>query len=62
MEQRTKNQAGATSQEAGQNQKEPQLRDENAHNDKAVHGVFISTDQAGLRIDASLFVGSVECV
>src|SRR5262249_56440245 len=34
MEQLTKNQAVATSQEAVQNQNEPQLRDENAHNDK----------------------------
>src|SRR5436853_2748130 len=38
MEQLTKNQAVATSQEAVQNQNEPQLRDENAHNDKSVHG------------------------
>src|SRR5438876_7612598 len=37
MEQLTKNQAVATSQEAVQNQNEPQLRDENAHNDKSVH-------------------------
>src|SRR4051794_36669800 len=36
----TKNQAVATSQEAVQNQNEPQLRDENAHNDKSVHGVL----------------------
>src|SRR2546428_90985 len=35
MEQLTKNQAVATSQEAVQNQNEPQLRDENAHNDKS---------------------------
>src|SRR4051812_39623070 len=34
MEQLTKNQAVATSQEAVQNQNEPQLRDENAHNDQ----------------------------
>src|SRR5262249_57121305 len=39
-EQLTKNQAVATSQEAVQNQNEPQLRDENAHNDKSVHGVL----------------------
>src|SRR5690606_37253561 len=38
MEQLTKNQAVATSQEAVRNQNEPQLRDENAHNDKSVHG------------------------
>src|SRR5438552_3149164 len=40
MEQLTNNQAVATSQEAVQNQNEPQLRDENAHNDKSVHGVL----------------------
>src|SRR5436305_9203307 len=43
MEQLTKNQAVATSQEAVQNQNEPQLRDENAHNDKSVHGVLNPT-------------------
>src|SRR5205807_9724747 len=47
-----KNQAVATSQEAVQNQNEPQLRDENAHNDKSVHGVLNPTYQAGLRRDA----------
>src|SRR4051794_17808383 len=52
MEQLTKNQAVATSQEAVQNQNEPQLRDENAHNDKSVHGVLNPTYQAGLRPDA----------
>src|SRR3989442_12871085 len=52
MEQLTKNQAGATSQEAVQNQNERQLRDENAHNDKSVHGVLNPTYQAGLRRDA----------
>src|SRR5579862_9953909 len=52
MEQLTKNQAVATSQEAVQNQNEPQLRDENAHNDKSVHGVLNPTYQAGLRGDA----------
>src|SRR5258708_40260157 len=52
MEQLTKNQAGATFQEAGQNQNEPQLRDENAHNDKSVLGVLNPTYQAGLRRDA----------
>src|SRR4051812_50180832 len=52
MEQLTKNQAVATSQEAVQNQNEPQLRDENAHNDKSVHGVLSPTYQAGLRPDA----------
>src|SRR5260221_722838 len=48
----TKNKADATSQEAVQNQNEPQLRDENAHNDKSVHGVLNPTYQAGLRRDA----------
>src|SRR5690606_36876400 len=52
MEQLTKNQAVATSQEAVQNQNEPQLRDETAHNDKSVHGVLSRTSQAGLRRDA----------
>src|SRR5258707_557229 len=52
MEQLTKNQAVATSQEAVQNQNEPQLRAENAHNDKSVHGVLNPTYQAGLRRDA----------
>src|SRR4051794_41630165 len=52
MEQLTKNQAVATSQEAVQNQNEPQLRDENAHNDKSVHVVLNPTYQAGLRCDA----------
>src|SRR5476649_703184 len=52
MEQLTKNQAVATSQEAVQNQNEPQLRDENANNDKSVHGVLNPTYQAGLRRDA----------
>src|SRR5436305_14582041 len=52
MEQLTKNQAVATSQEAVQNQNEPQLRDENAHNDKSIHGVLNPTYPAGLRRDA----------
>src|SRR5438034_11728859 len=52
MEQLTKNQAVATSQEAVQNQNEPQLRDENAHNDQSVHGVLNPPYQAGLRRDA----------
>src|SRR6267143_6482139 len=52
MEQLTKNQAVATSQEAVQNQNEPQLRDENAHNDKSVHGVLNPTYQDALRRDA----------
>src|SRR5437868_15195064 len=49
MEQLTKNQAVATSQEAVQNQNEPQLRDESAHNDKSFHGVLNPAYQAGLR-------------
>src|SRR5438552_18866766 len=53
MEQLTKNQAVATSQEAVQNQNERQLRDENAHNDKSVHGVLNPTYQAGLRRDVA---------
>src|SRR5256714_12011960 len=52
MEQLTKNQAVATSQEAVQNQNEPQLRDDNAHNHKSVHGLLNPTYQAGLRRDA----------
>src|SRR5258705_10928808 len=52
MEQLTKNQAVATSQEAVQNQNEPQLRDENAHNAKSVHGALNPTYQAGVRRDA----------
>src|SRR5258706_314374 len=52
MQQLTKNQAVATSHEAVQNQNEPQLRDENAHNDKSVHGALNTTYQAGLRRDA----------
>src|SRR6266511_5074362 len=51
-EQLTKNQAVATSQEAVQNQNEPQLRADNAHNDKSVHGVLNPTYQDGLRGDA----------
>src|SRR5260370_39420946 len=51
MEQLTKNQAVATSQEAVQNPNEPQLRAENAHNDKSVHGALNPTYQAGLRRD-----------
>src|SRR5437016_13156326 len=52
MEQLTKNQAVATSQEAVQNQNEPQLQDENANNDKSVHGGLNPTYQAVLRRDA----------
>src|SRR5437868_13900252 len=52
MEQLTKNQAVATSQEAVQNQNEQQLRHKNAHNDTSVNAVLIPTYQAGLRRDA----------
>src|SRR6478672_13664034 len=52
MEQLTKNQAVATSQDAVHNQNEPQLRDENAHYHKSVHGVLNPTYQAGLLRDA----------
>src|SRR5262249_45947080 len=52
MEQLTKNQAVATAQGDVQHQNEPQLRDENAHNDKSVHGVLNPTYRAGLRRDA----------
>src|SRR5207245_616409 len=52
MEPLRTNHAVATSQESVQNQNEPQLRDENAHNDKSVHGVLNPTYQAGLRRDA----------
>src|SRR5437763_138485 len=52
MEPPTKNPAGATSPEAFQNQKGPQLREEKAQNDKSVHGGLNPTYQAGLRRDA----------
>src|SRR3989475_13091724 len=52
MEQLTKHQAVATSQEAVHNQNEPQRRDEKAHNYKSVHGVLNPTYQGGLRRDA----------
>src|SRR5256886_16495700 len=52
MEQMYKNQAVAIFQKAVQNQNEPQLRDENAHTDKSVHGVLNPNYQAGLRRDA----------
>src|SRR5437762_2229837 len=51
MEQLTKNQAIATSQEAVQNQNEPQLRAVIAHIDTSVHGVLNPTLHAGLRRD-----------
>src|SRR3989442_1462734 len=49
MEQLTKNQAVAYYKETIQNQNGPHIRDENAHNDKSVHGVINPTYQAGLR-------------
>src|SRR6266511_2022542 len=52
MEQLTKNQSVATSQEDVQNQNEPQLRYENSHNDKSVHRVLTPTYQAWLRCDS----------
>src|SRR5437868_3127225 len=52
MEQLSKNQAVATSQEAVQNQNELQLRDENAHNDTSDHGVLNPTHPARLRPEA----------
>src|SRR3989442_13989708 len=52
MQQYTKNQAVATSQEAVQNQKKPQIQDKNAQNYKSVHGVHNPTYQAGLRLDS----------
>src|SRR5688500_4224774 len=52
MQQLTKNQADATSHEDAQNQNKPQLRAENAHNDKSANGVRNPTYQAELRRDA----------
>src|SRR4051794_32423889 len=52
MQQVTKKQALATSQEALQNENEPQLRDENAHSGISAQGVLKPTYQAGLRRDA----------
>src|SRR2546429_549241 len=52
MDQLTKTQPLATTHDAVQNQNEPHLRDESAHNDKSVHGVLNPTHQAGLRRDA----------
>src|SRR5438045_9530161 len=52
MEKLTKRPPVPTAQEAVQNQNEPQLRDENAHNDKSIHGVLNPTYKAGLRRDA----------
>src|SRR5260370_35740349 len=47
-----KNQASYTRQEAVQNENASPIRDENAHNDKSVHGLLNPTCQAGLRRDA----------
>src|SRR5260370_22455496 len=52
MEHLNKNKDVVTSQEAVKKQDEPQLRDENAHNDKSVQGVLNPSYQAGLRRDA----------
>src|SRR4051812_29221768 len=52
MEQLTKNQPVDTSPEAVQNQNEPQIRPETAHNDTYVNGVLTPTYHAGLRRDA----------
>src|SRR2546427_412147 len=52
MEQLTKNQAVATSQEAVQNQNEPQLRDEKPNNDNSVNGGLNPTNQPGLQPNA----------
>src|SRR5690625_3794813 len=52
MEQLTKNQAVATSQEVVQHQNEAQVLAENAHTDISVHAVLTPTYQAGLRRDA----------
>src|SRR5699024_7357795 len=49
MEQLTKNQAVANSQETVQNQNEPQLRDENAYIDISVHRVLKQTYHDRLR-------------
>src|SRR2546421_242381 len=52
MEQLTKNQAVATSQEAVQNQNEPQLRDENAHNDKPANELLNPLNKPGYEATA----------
>src|SRR4051794_1521716 len=49
MEQLTKSEASATSQEGFQNQTERKLRDEKAHKHKFVYGGLNPTEQAGLR-------------
>src|SRR5690554_5112844 len=61
MEQLTKNQAVATSQEAVQNHNEPQLLYENAHNEKSDHEVLNPTYHAGLRRVAVKTNNKAEC-
>ena len=61
MEQLTKNLAVATSHEAVQNQNEPQLRDENAHNDKSVHGVINPRSNSVLRLEGFIADFDSEC-
>src|SRR5437016_1878328 len=51
MKQLTKNQTVATSQEAVQNQNEPQLRHEDVHNDNCGHGVLNRHYRSRLRGD-----------
>src|SRR5688500_978489 len=53
MEQLTKDPPLPPAQEDVPNQNEPQPRDENAHNDKPVHGVLNPTYQAGLQREAA---------
>src|SRR5438309_8941119 len=53
LEKKKKNETIATSQESVHNQNEPQLRDENAHNDKSFHGVFHPPFQPGFRLAAN---------
>src|SRR5260370_29817 len=52
MEKLNKNQAIATSQETVQNQNEPPLRYENAHNDQSVNGVLKPNYKTRIRRDA----------
>src|SRR5438309_6783342 len=53
LEKKKKNQSISSSQESVHNQNEPQLRDENAHNDKSFHGVFHPPFQPGFRLAAN---------
>src|SRR5437773_12439020 len=52
MDRLTTEQAVATSPEGDQKQNAPQLLDENAHDDRPVHGVLKPTNQARVRRDA----------